>query len=133
MSLTKCGPVGRLVATTRCGFRPRCLTARFGPQGRPYWTKSVRAKSFGITAIRGQRVWRCCSMPPGRRSYPSSLPSERVGRQAESLPRKLSAFERIAYDHLMGMKSCEPSTRNLGEARWLALLRELDEGGNSAG
>jgi hypothetical protein len=52
-----------------------------------------------------------------------------MGRQAESLPRKLSAFERIAYAHLMGMKSCEPSTRNLGEARSLALLRELDEGG----
>jgi hypothetical protein len=29
----------------------------------------------------------------------------------------------------MGMKSREPSIRNLGEGRWLALLRELDESG----
>jgi hypothetical protein len=50
-------------------------------------------------------------------------------RQAESLLIKLSAFEQIAYEHLMDMKPREPSTRNLGEARWLALLSELDESG----
>jgi hypothetical protein len=48
---------------------------------------------------------------------------------AESLLINLPAFRRIAYEHLMGMKSREPSIRNLGEARWLALLRELDESG----
>jgi hypothetical protein len=50
-------------------------------------------------------------------------------RQAESLLIKLSAFEQIAYEHLMDMKPREPSTRNVGQARWLALLSELDESG----
>jgi len=51
------------------------------------------------------------------------------GRRAESRFLQLSAFQRIAYKHLHGMKAGETRSRNLGETRWLALLAELDHQG----
>ena len=48
-------------------------------------------------------------------------------QQAESLLLNLSAFRRIARVHLLESKPGEPAKRNVGEGRWLALLRELDE------
>jgi len=48
------------------------------------------------------------------------------GRRAESWILQLSSFQRIAYKHLYVLKSGEVATRNLGEVRWLSLLRELD-------
>jgi hypothetical protein len=49
------------------------------------------------------------------------------GRRAELGILQLSSFQRIAYKHLHVLKSGELSSRNLGEARWLALLGALDE------
>jgi hypothetical protein len=51
------------------------------------------------------------------------------GRRAESRFLQLSAFHRIAYKHLCGLKSDKVPSRNLGEARWSALLEELDDSG----
>ena len=49
------------------------------------------------------------------------------GRRAESEFLKLTAFQRIAYKHLHTLKSGSSDSRNLGDAGWLALLKELDE------
>lgn len=51
------------------------------------------------------------------------------GRRAESRFLQLSAFQRIAHKHLCGLKSDKLPSRNLGEARWSALLEELDDSG----
>ncbi len=51
------------------------------------------------------------------------------GRRAESEYSKLTPFQRIAYKHLYDLKSGGGDSHNLGDAGWLALLKELDEAG----
>jgi hypothetical protein len=53
------------------------------------------------------------------------------GRRAESEYSKLTPFQRIAYKHLYDLKSGGGDSHTLGDAGWLALLKELDEAGTS--
>jgi hypothetical protein len=50
-------------------------------------------------------------------------------KRVESAFTKLSAFEKIAYEHLIDMRRNSRISRNLGESDWLKVLETLDKGG----
>jgi hypothetical protein len=115
-----------------------------GPFGRDGQRRLGRRMPFDVgcetllDAIKKrQELWdKCCPWTEGLARLFDAAQEELLfqygelgddGRRAESQILHLSSFQRIAYKHLHVLKSGELSSRNLGEARWLALLSELDE------
>lgn len=52
-------------------------------------------------------------------------------RQVEAQFIKLSPLQKIAYKHLVSLRSGDVADQTTGSNRWLPLLRELDAGGIS--